>query len=126
MAEKPKGFLSSDVKRIGEAVRYVESLPRASGLGPSGRGPVSQTIAHLWVRITATSIGPRSGANCTSGAALILNVSDAGVFSDSSTSITVWNGTDSTLAGGAGKYYEAHWAQGKWWVGVPGSCTFLS
>lgn len=126
MAERPKGFVSADVKRIGDAVRYVESIPRASGVGAGRPLHVTQPIAHLWVRVTSTTIAARSGANCYSGNATVLNVSDTGVFSDGTDTITVWNGTDKVCAGGTGKYYEVHWAQGKWWIGVPGSCTFLS
>jgi hypothetical protein len=123
VAEKPKGFASADVRRIGDAVRYVESVPRA-GAPAGSRAFASAYTSACWVRITG-AITARSGANCGSGSAVLCSVSTAGVLSDTGTTITVWNGLDQAIASGSGRYFQATWSNGKWWLAVPGSCTFL-
>ncbi len=124
MAERPKGFGTADIRRLGQAVRYVESLPRGSGARPGQPFAAAYTSAR-WVRLTATSVAARSGSTCSSGAGVFVSVSDAGVFSDSSETGTFWNGTTKGLIGGSGRFYLAIWANGKWWLD-PTSCADLS
>ena len=111
--------------RTRATVRFVES----TFLAPAGPRPRRAArggqVASCWARTTGT-ISARSGANCGSGTAVLCSVSASGVLSDTSTTITIWNGVDQAIASGSGKYFLAIWANGKWWLAVPGSCDFLS
>jgi hypothetical protein len=124
VAEKPKGFGTNDVRRIGQVVRYVENLPRSSGAMP-GQPFAAAYTSGRWVRLTASSVAARSGASCSSGAITFQNVSDGGVFSDTSETATGWNGTTKAMTGGSGRYYWAAWSNGKWWL-WPSACADLT
>lgn len=108
-------------KRIALTVRRVEDSWR--NRPPSqGSGPQAWTRAACWMKTTST-ISARSGATYGSGSAKLQ--SDSGTaFVDDGITVTLYNGTDKTIASGA--YILAIFTLGKWWAGVPGSCSNLS
>jgi hypothetical protein len=112
-------------ERTRRAVRFVEDTLLSPGSARRPHEPRGAIIPARWARLTATSIGPRSGANCYSGAITFQDVSASGVLSDTSETGTGWNGTTKTMAGGSGRYYQAVWANGLWWL-WPSDCNDLS
>lgn len=108
--------------RWSEATRYVERFFR-SRTAPQRRG-MDTWESGARVAKTTTGVSARSGATYGTGT-IIFQVDDGTSLSDDGIdTYDVKNVTDNVIASAA--YVLVIWAQGAWWVAVPGSCSNLS
>lgn len=117
-------LLSRDAAgRTREVVNFVERTFLAPPGAPPRRQPRGGPVAARLVRLTG-ALAARSGATVHSAPAVFVSA-EGGTLSDTDEEVTVWGLVDVAITSGDGRYALACWANGRWWVGVPGSCDFL-